>query len=407
MKTSFPFTEASIRALSAPPKGRMYCHDAKCPGLQVCVTQAGGKTYYYRKRVNGPSVRVRLGTTQELSVEAARKAVATLGGQVAQGGDPAAERRQKREEPILSRLWEAYLELHAKPRKKSWKDDERQYAKYMGSLQGKRLSAITKPLVAKWHAQIAQDHGPVQANRSKALLATMFSKGASAVGYAGPNPCVGVASLPERSRERFLLPAEMGSFFKALAAEEPYWQAFFLLCLFTGSRRGNVASMAWQEIDLENAVWHIPGGKTKNKRPTSVALCAPAQAILKKRHEERNGSLWVFPSVRGDEPLVDPRKAWRRVLAAASITDLHIHDLRRTQGSWQAAMGISLAIVGKTLGHVDLKSTQVYARLQLDPVKDAVGRTATALLKAGHFAMGSGVIEEVAIEPASEGKNHG
>ena len=45
-------------------------------------------------------------------------------------------------------------------------------------------------------------------------------------------------------------------------------------------------------------------------------------------------------------------------------------------------MGISLAIIGKSLGHADLKSTQVYSRLQLDPVKDAVGRASGAMLEA-------------------------
>ena len=58
------------------------------------------------------------------------------------------------------------------------------------------------------------------------------------------------------------------------------YRAFLLLCLFTASRRGNVASMEWAELDLENAVWHIPATKTKNKRPTSISLCAPALAIL-------------------------------------------------------------------------------------------------------------------------------
>ena len=79
---------------------------------------------------------------------------------------------------------------------------------------------------------------------------------------------MGVQNFPTE-RERFLLPSEMEAFFLALAAEEPYWQAFFLLCLFTGSRRGNVASMRWEEIDLESAVWHIPQTKTKNngRRP--------------------------------------------------------------------------------------------------------------------------------------------
>ena len=114
----------------------------------------------------------------------------------------------------------------------------------------------------------------------------------------------------------------------------------------------------------------------------------------------------------GEGELIDP-KAWKldkkyrcpackADLPTVLETDLHMHDLRRTQGSWQAAMGISLAIIGKSLGHADLKSTQVYSRLQLDPVKDAVGRASGAMVEAaGVQIKGSGV--ELVVTERKEG----
>ena len=184
--------------------------------------------------------------------------------------------------------------------------------------------------------------------------------------------------------------------------EDAYWQAFFLLCLFTGSRRGNVASMEWAEIDLEDAVWHIPGSKVKNGKPTSIALCLPAVAILKARYTARNGSPYVFPAIRGEGHLRSLQLVWDRIRTAAKLQDLHIHDLRRTQGSWQAAMGISLAIIGKSLGHADLGSTQVYARLQLDPVRDAVSRASDKMISASGFHVGANGVELL-----TEGKEAG
>ena len=59
-----------------------------------------------------------------------------------------------------------------------------------------------------------------------------------------------------------------------------------------------------------------------------------------------------------------------------------MHDLRRSLGSWQAALGASLVVIGKSLGHADLKSTQVYSRLQLDPIKESVSRAADAMMLA-------------------------
>ena len=63
-------------------------------------------------------------------------------------------------------------------------------------------------------------------------------------------------------------------------------------------------------------------------------------------------------------------------------------------------MGISLAIIGKSLGHAALKSTQVYARLQLDPVKDAVGRSARAMLEAANIGVAAdGTVKSLDTDP--------
>jgi integrase len=166
------------------------------------------------------------------------------------------------------------------------------------------------------------------------------------------------------------------------------------LLLFTGARRSNVAEMRWDEIDLERAVWRIP--RTKNGRPQMVPLVPPALNILKSRRETSGESPWVFPADTAAEGhVVDPRKAWERVRARAGLHDLRMHDLRRSLGSWAAAAGTSLAIIGAALGHRDLKSTQVYSRLQLDVVRAAVEKTTAAMLEAGNVANGNTVNVEV------------
>jgi integrase len=59
--------------------------------------------------------------------------------------------------------------------------------------------------------------------------------------------------------------------------------------------------------------------------------------------------------------------------------DIRLHDLRRTFGSYQAITGASLPIIGKTLGHKSQVSTQVYARLNDDPVRDSMEKAASAM----------------------------
>jgi len=390
----FPFTKTAIEKLPYPARGRVVYHDAGCDNLTL-VASPVSKVFQRSGRVLGRPTRRALGKFPDLTVENARKACRRDSVAVADGKDPAAERHARRTEPTLAALWECYLETHARPRKRTWKDDERMYRKYMAAMHGKRLSALTQAVVAKWHGGIAHNHGPIQANRCKFLLATMFSKASAAVGYTGPNPCKGVPNFPERSRERFLLPTEMKAFFDALVDAGDPWHDLFQLALFTGARRGNIASMEWREIDLANGVWHISGSKTKNKRPTSIALCPPAVAILQSRLELSNGSPYVFPTGSASGHVIDPRKAWERVRETSGLTDLRMHDLRRSLGSWQAAAGASLAVIGGSLGHADLKSTQVYSRLQLDTIRKSVNGATSAMLAAGGVKLLEGHSEPV------------
>ncbi len=65
-----------------------------------------------------------------------------------------------------------------------------------------------------------------------------------------------------------------------------------------------------------------------------------------------------------------------------SLADIRMHDLRRTLGSWATITGASLSIVGRALGHRSLSATQVYARLSIDPVRDAVETAGRAIV--GH-----------------------
>jgi integrase len=87
---------------------------------------------------------------------------------------------------------------------------------------------------------------------------------------------------------------------------------------------------------------------------------------------------------------------WKTVLARAGIQDLRIHDLRRTLGSWAAAGGVSLPIIGAAMGHHDWTTTQIYARLNLDSVRGAIEATVQTMLTVG----GQGGASAPALPPA-------
>ncbi len=160
MREKITFTTARLQAMQPPNSGRQYIYDAKTAGLAICITAAGGKTFYFYRWSAGKPVRIRLGKFSDLSIDQARKAAAEFTGEQAKGVDLAAERRAKRQEQTLKELWGDWLEVHAKPRKRTWKDDERQWKKYIADTFGtRRLSSLRTSELAKWHAKIGKDSG--------------------------------------------------------------------------------------------------------------------------------------------------------------------------------------------------------------------------------------------------------
>ncbi|MBF0383108.1 MAG: tyrosine-type recombinase/integrase [Magnetococcales bacterium] len=100
--------------------------------------------------------------------------------------------------------------------------------------------------------------------------------------------------------------------------------------------------------------------------------------ILMERKENSDNEL-VFPGRGKTGHLVEPKKGWKRLKQRAGLANVRTHDLRRSLGSWQAATGANLSIIGKTLNHKNVATTAIYVRLNIDSVE----KVATAMLSAG------------------------
>ena len=393
MKT-IRFTTSTVHKLPPPTKGKDFYRDADTPGLYLAVTSNGVKSFSYVRRIGTRVGRVTIGRYPGVPVEQARKEAARLAGQIAEGINPADQRRKARAETSLGELFTMYLEGHAKPHKRTWQGDQAQYDRYLVNWRARRLSEIHTADVAALHAKVGSKNGPYAANRMLALLTTMFNF-AMTIGYDGGNPCKGLHHFKEQSRDRFLRADELQAFFAALTAEknEPngqLWSDFFTVALFTGARRANVMSMKWANLELTRGLWRIPEQESKNKEPLLCVLPPTAVEILQRRwneneaKEQEHRSEYVFPGKGGSGHVTDAVKPWKRILARAKIADLRVHDLRRTLGSWQAAAGASLSIIGRSLGHKDVATTAIYARLDLDPVRASVNTAAAAILDAAN-----------------------
>ncbi len=381
--TRFNFTKTQLAGLPAPAAGRVVYYDTRTPGLTLRITDKGQCSFYFYRKVKGRPVRHRLGGFPEMSVEKARKACQKKSGAVADGKDLAAERQAARHEQTVGGLFGYWMKMHAKLHKRTWKEDERQFNVFLKPWVNRKLPSIRKADVQALHARVGTKNGRYAANRLLALVRAMFNK-APDMGFRGPNPTTGIKKFREEKRDRFLHGDELRAFFVSLQ-EEPntLLQHFFLLLLLTGARRSNVQAMRWDEIDFTTALWRIAGEDAKAGIPIVVPLTTAALDVLHARQEANGTSPWVFPSRGREGHIVEPKAAWKRIIERAGLSDVRPHDLRRSLGSWMVTTGAGLPVVGKMLGHTQPATTAIYARLAVDPVREAAEKATNAMLEAG------------------------
>jgi integrase len=306
-----------------------------------------------------------------------------INAQIASGSNPNESKHLMKSKRDFGTLFGEYIERHAKIHKKTWKTDVGNFKRYLSHWKNKKLNQVDKSDVHKLHTKLGTSIGRYTANRVLELLSTVYNC-AMNWGYITENPTVGIKHFYEKSRDRFLQPDEIPRLFKSLENEPNHdIRDYIYISLFTGARKSNVLSMQWNEINFYTKVWRIP--ETKNGESVSIPLTTEAIKILKDRKKVVGPkSTYVFPSKTSKTGhLVEPKTGWARILKRANISNLRIHDLRRSLGSWQASTGASLSIIGKTLGHKNINTTSIYARLNLDPVRESIQLATQAMIKAG------------------------
>ncbi len=370
-------TKQLIDETPFPSAGQVFVRDAELPGFALRVTQ-GRKSFILEKRIRGRMRRLTIGPYGPLTVDQARKLAATHVGAIAQGADPAQVRQDRIHEPTFGDLSEQYLERHA-PRKRSGRDDRAMLNTHLAVFRTRKLTDLNRNDVARLHAQVGET-APYRANRLVALLRKMFNLARDWGLYAGENPATRIQMFREESRDRFVQPEELPRLFQAIAEEaDPSVRAVLLTALLTGARRTEVLTMRWEDVSLTRAEWRIP--QTKAGRPHLLPLPHALVATLRSLPRVE-GNPYVFLGQNGVGHLQNMKRTWDRIRVTAGIQDVRFHDLRRTVGSWLAGSGESLQLIGKVLNHRDVSTTAIYARLNLDPVRQALERNATKMLEA-------------------------
>lgn len=195
------------------------------------------------------------------------------------------------------------------------------------------------------------------------------------------NPADAV-EVPRASRRelRAVTPAQARSVMEAADAT-PYG-ALVRTALLTGMRRGELLGLRWQDVDLERAELHvqqtaqrISGQGIVYRQPKtrlsrrSIALSVEAVAVLRRhRRRQAEARLLAGPAYH-DNDLVfatgigtphEPGnllRSWARIVAAAKMPGLRIHDLRHAHATLMLGAGVHPKVVSERLGHASVNIT--------------------------------------------------
>lgn len=334
--------------------------DGKVPGLFLRVTPKGTKTWVLRYFLFGERRRLKLGRYDRMTLAEARTAARAAQTQVDDGKDPVLERRKARADAAaasqrtIDGLCTAYIEKHAKPKKRTWRADQ-------GLINNKILPAWKKlpvAAIARRDCRALVDaigvKAPIVANRVASLLSRLF-RFAVDEEIIDANPAI---RLPkpgvEASARRKTAPAPKGytpdEVRRLWANTEPMTlgqRALFRLGLLTGQRPTEVADM--RRCEINGRWWTIPGERTKNGRDHRVYLSAAAMAELDAVPVLKGAKTdYVFQGLRGKR-----QGAGFNAIAFAGLTPRlrPRHGLRDTAATGMAELGYSVETISRVINH--------------------------------------------------------
>ena len=400
-----------VRDIPTPQKDHETFWDDKAVGFGVRVYASGARSFFVNYTLDGRERRHTIGAFPAWSASAGRARAKELRKKIDQGHDPAGEKRERREAATVQDLIDRYIEEHLPKKTGGPKrvSDEKRMLGLIGAALGKheKVAAIHGGDIAEMHRKVTESRGPIRANRVLACASKMFAL--ACVPLAGEsrpwrdaaqgNPCKGIERNHEESRERFYSQAELVRIAEALAEYPPDAHERLKkpgeasadcvrLIMLTGCRPAEGMKAEWSEFDADG-VWTKPSAHTKQKKKHRVPLAPPAIQLIEKLRKHRTSEKWVFPGKRPGEPLTTLVHVWRYVRRRAQLADdengnkARIYDLRHTFASVGVGGGLQLQVIGKLLGHTQARTTQRYAHVADDPLREAAHKIGSVIAGAG------------------------
>ena len=370
--------DRSVEALSVEKDTVFW--DRELSGFGVRVYPSGAKVYIVQSRGPDGPRRVTVGRHGVIAADEARRRAVLALARIKAGHDT---ETSAPDGPTLAALASRYLREYVAVRCKP-----STAAQYRLAIETHILPALgALPVASVGRAQVADLHHalrdrPAMANLVIATLSRMIDQAAAwgAIPEQS-NPCRHTPKYRERRRERFLTDAELrrlGLALDALEAEgrlSAHVAAAIRLLILTGCRRNEILTLRWEDVHLEARELGLRDSKTGAR---TISL-PPAAVVVLAALPRVADNPWVIPGGKPGERLSGIFAQWQRVRTRAGLDGVRIHDLRHSYASRALALGESLTVIARLLGHAQIQTTARYAHLTRDSVKEAAARIAASI----------------------------
>ncbi|MBI4450276.1 tyrosine-type recombinase/integrase [Candidatus Uhrbacteria bacterium] len=197
--------------------------------------------------------------------------------------------------------------------------------------------------------------------------------------FANPVEFVERFRIPKKSVPKFLTREELQKFFAACADEE---QRLFSTFLLTGTRRGEIEFLEWGDINFELGVMFVrakEGWRPKTDERI-IPISPTLRQVLLEQFARRRSDKWVFANRKrnrfsGRHLLEKMHRICRR----AGIRPATLHELRHSFGAHLRMAGVNLADIADLLGHKNLATTQIYAKVQQEHLRSVISKLSPLL----------------------------
>lgn len=351
--------KTTVERLTTPEKGYQIFWDEKLAGFGVRVTAGGAKSFVFQKRINGKEKRITIGRYGELTAEQARKEAVKLAGQIATGGDPVADKEQRKiEATTLREAFEEYIQRRTlKPQ--TVFDIQRCMKEVYSDWLDKPMLRVTPDMVVKRHRQYGEEHSEARSNLAMRYLRAIFNFAQAEYTTADEKPIIEANPVKKLSktkswhrverRQTVIKPSELGPWVHAvLDLHNEAMRDYFMTVLLTGLRRQEALNLTWANIDFAGRTFTVLD--TKNGSDHTLPLSDYLFDLLTRR-KAGAVSEYVFADSAGRR-LSNFRYAQTAIEKASGVS-FCIHDLRRTFATVGESLDIPAYALKRLLNHAN------------------------------------------------------